>query len=540
MPRSRWWPLLTLAVVIVPPVSIVVWKTVGAASRSTSIPRDSQPSLIDSVGTRSSVASNGPKSRIDGVDGVGESTQMAAVRPRASASERLSSTEGVSEKKAESQKKPVKKDWSPKLEARIAAAARELGTREVKVENPNTLYFEHGAYIPGPYTIRREGFGLYVNGKVSWHIPAIPESYVEEFPGPPPGLTRKTSWKQIDQHHETKKFWPYRYEYWFFSHYPPAEAEKRFVEFLRALPFVKTLSWIPAMNGKRYLRVESHAGDTREFFTSWWDPKQKGQDFSSVFGIPQKDRIRPLGVDRLQETRAALERGMKFIEAVASSGDVVIFGPDAHIRLRHPFPMWKNIVQVVEILKSNASAKVKAYAIYPRIVDRSQRADPWDARPATGGWRTVKELVHHFRGHPQLDQRIAALKKKYNIPDWKQPPEPPPTKIPDKLKNDPRLTPQGTIREALRLLQAKKYQEYYDRCCLPSKYGKRSIPDISKKGYFEQMIDAYRNMQNTKPQIDDIDDTGYFHADDSKLKNKENAFKKTPIRKVGPLWLIGY
>jgi len=439
-------------------------------------------------------------------------------------------------------KSDAKQELSVELKAEIAASARKLGTQEIRVDNPDTFFFRRGEYVTRPYTIRRDGYTLSMNGFIGTQLPAIPEDYETLRPKLPAYiLKRDISWKEIDAKEPlSKTHWRNRQLRWFLTHYPPLEAKKLSVEFIRTLPFVKEAEW---RNGfpKQYLHVVSHAGDARDFFTSWWNPERKAQDFlPTAWGFREEDRFRPFAPGRLQYFDEILDKRMKSIEKGVSSGDVNIIGTAGSLRIEHSSPRWKNIVNVVAILKSDASDKLKAHEIYPRIVDKFKRRENDFDRSRSNDWAIIKQLVRNFKAHPQLDERIAKLKKEHNIADWKQPPEPAQPKVPAKLKNDPRLTPVGTIRAALKVLEAKNFQEYIDHYLKPSTTGKQqTVKQLTRNDYPQRLTILLRHIQNDKPIIDDIDDTCYFAVDAEKFKGTV-ARGKFPLRKIGPLWLIGY
>ena len=249
---------------------------------------------------------------------------------------------------------------------------------------------------------------------------------------------------------------------------------------------------------------------------------------------------------RVDEILKNLEGRIAARQKILTTGELAFIDEEHgwHFRIRRDDRRWKNIVDIVAILKSNASKKLKAQEFYRRLGSRFPFKPGY--HPMGPQWELVKQIVRNYKTHPQLDRRVAELKKRMKLPDWKRPPEPQAQKIPPKLKNDPRVTPQGTIREALKALEAKQYQKYMDQYEYNKNAGKQTGEQLGKNKYLPYTIIALRNALKKKPVIDDIDDdVAYFLLDSPELENmpeelRGDFFKRLPLRRIGALWRIGY
>ncbi|MGH7926607.1 MAG: hypothetical protein ACREQV_02275, partial [Candidatus Binatia bacterium] len=307
--------------------------------------------------------------------------------------------------------------YSAQLERQIAKTAQQIGSRKIgPIEDTDTFFFWDGRYIARSYTIRREGYKLYLNGVEIDRVSPIPEGYQENLPELPKHITGGSSWEDVDKLRVNGKRWDSAFVGWFYWHYPKDEASKRVVQALRELPFVKEVEWVPAGQNKRYLRIVSHAGDERHYFTSWWNPKNKSE-FDYIYGVP--DVHRPNSIEYVEYLRDLLEQRMDSLEEVLRSGDLMFVSEHGPLRVsregEQELKRWQEIVNVVAILKSNLPEEEKVREIVERLATRR-----FEGAPA---WNVARNLVRNFQGHPQLDQRIDELRKTVDIPLWKPPAE---------------------------------------------------------------------------------------------------------------------
>ena len=328
-------------------------------------------------------------------------------------------------RQAKGKKTPTPEELGPEF----VETARKIGTREVgPIEHPETFYFRNGRYFTRPYTIRRTGYALYLNDVEIDRLSPLPHGHpkpLAKVPELPEQITAKSSWKEVEQIRidGTKDGlrWRVAFPFWFYTHYETEEeASKQFVDALRKLPFVKTVEWVTweMDRTKRYLRVVSHAGDERHFFTSWWSP-DLSSGFDLVYGPPDPEKIiKPHSDKYVESMKTILEKRIQVLEGILRSGDLVFisdFGP-LRVSRERDRKDWSEIVNIVAILKSEIPTKQKMDALAQRLIKREEHRVEQSSE-----WKIVENLVENFKGDPQLDQRIEDLRKKVTIPLWEPP-----------------------------------------------------------------------------------------------------------------------
>jgi hypothetical protein len=122
------------------------------------------------------------------------------------------------------------------------------------------LVFLDGRYLDAPYTVSRRGTGIYINDA---HLrdygrwPPFKFDEVAEDPGVPPGLTKDSSFDDMKIPGKTDA-WNCRKFRWLMAHYALDEARRRYMEYVKSLPFVKNVGplehemvMVETFNGKK-------------------------------------------------------------------------------------------------------------------------------------------------------------------------------------------------------------------------------------------------------------------------------------------------
>jgi len=98
--------------------------------------------------------------------------------------------------------------------------------------------FLDGVYIEAPYSVSRRGGDIYVNdAKIEDVVGMWPPPYAEDKdPGMPPGLTKDSTFKDLDFPDRPGDSWDRKKRRWLCSHFPPEEATRRTIEYYMSLP----------------------------------------------------------------------------------------------------------------------------------------------------------------------------------------------------------------------------------------------------------------------------------------------------------------
>jgi hypothetical protein len=417
----------------------------------------------------------------------------------------------------------------------VAQIVKTLGSRAAEpIQQPEMILFWEGRFVPDPYQLRRDGYSLYLNEAEVFRHPSAPNSYQKVLPPVPKGVTRDSSWKDIERHHVDGKQWHVARMQYFSSHFGPDERVARLVEDVKSLPFVNEVEWVP-WQGKEYLRVVTHAGDERHFFTSWWDPDRRSE-FDTVYdSLPDTTPYRAEVVkDRLEEQIGAYEQLLSLpkLLIVSSAGVVGCESRDS-----------EKIAHTMDILASERSQRAKVYGLYYLLVDEVDRADEarvWLDR--TSQWMTIKQLVANFQTHAQLEERVAAVRGSVEVAQWTPAAEKPLPALPENLRNDPRLTPEGSVREALRLLAAGDNKAIVDGYLVQPKdptARRMTVELFNKGGHRERLLQLLQNARGKKAVVDAVDLTATISIDDSGSNARSTPANVVRLRRVGHLWQIG-
>jgi len=242
--------------------------------------------------------------------------------------------------------------------------------------------FVDGVYLDAPYTVTRRGSGILVNDEVivqplpEWPLPT-PEPLPTENPKVPPSLERTTP----HQHPDVLGYIRTKLAY-IKANYPETELSTRFSEALESLPCVE--------------RVKG--GTPTTVTVEWTDG-----DVTSIRIVPPARASLPMDENsirgRLDGERARLEKKLakgKGVFYFSDGGEINV----SKNRIEERLPI------LFDILASDQSTEKKFQAVRE-----------------TMGWQVVKKdgygstLVTHFKSSPQLEARIAELRRKNGPPE---------------------------------------------------------------------------------------------------------------------------
>ena len=290
-----------------------------------------------------------------------------------------------------------------------------------ETQQTEALMFVGGHFVAAPYVMRiaLSERRVYINHFVAHELPFASGGYQPELPPLPAGIDASTSWQKIDDLTGGCTGWSRDFCAYFFSVYPPSEAEEKFVSALQELPFYQRHEWAPKTGRKLVLRVYSKAGDKRDYFCGRWNP-----DIKSEFDFPYPSGPSDLCLLSQQGdlVKNSLNEFARYFKSNINAGEIIISGVETNgwIRIKRDNKRWYEIVNVVRILKSTLPNPEKIDTIYRRI-SNEEWPDDLAVRQQQPEWQAIAELVKNFQPHPQLDQRITELEKNLPIPLWSPP-----------------------------------------------------------------------------------------------------------------------
>jgi hypothetical protein len=277
------------------------------------------------------------------------------------------------------------------------------------------VFFE-GRYVPLPYRVSVRGNSLFIGRRRVFKYPIAPTIggslvYQEQLP-PMSGIHARSTWKDVERILVDGRPWNERFALYYGSHFPPDEAFDHLRDAVAKLPFIREVQVVPAPQFEpdaRYIRAISKSGEERDFYSSWWDPKNRG-GFDYVF--------KP--IDARKFTREKIDHDLgesakQFTERIAGEEILILSPKHGHHYISRATDRkhWDQIANAVQILKSDLSEDAKIKAILPRLYDQP-------ARKGTA-WNQVKELVQNFRPDPQLDAQMRQLELELAVPVWSPP-----------------------------------------------------------------------------------------------------------------------
>ncbi len=113
-----------------------------------------------------------------------------------------------------------------------------FGTNEGKPIDSGFVFYD-GRYVEAPYRVIRRGVGLYLN---ETRLPESgawpPTDYEDKDPGVPPGLTRNSTFADLEFKDKPGDSWDRKKVRWLRRHHTPEEAQRLIVRYYEELPFV--------------------------------------------------------------------------------------------------------------------------------------------------------------------------------------------------------------------------------------------------------------------------------------------------------------
>ena len=252
-----------------------------------------------------------------------------------------------------------------------------FGINEGKPIDRGFLLYD-GRYVEAPYRVSRRGVGLYVNHIRLPYSGAWPPEYEEDKdPGVPPGLTRNSTFADLRLKDKSGGTWSGKKLRWLKRHYPPEEARRLYVQYLKDLPFVAKVEVVSA----DYVKMTTHAGETTNIV--------------GLAGAPYIPPTKEQVIEGLEYQRRRLEGRLQAGDCILmfSTGSEISFGQRRAVR---------DLPVAVEILSSKRSDAEKA-----DLLDR--------IGILLGSDPTFLMLVTRFQPSAQLTERLRALSEKTGI-----------------------------------------------------------------------------------------------------------------------------
>lgn len=261
-----------------------------------------------------------------------------------------------------------------------AEVIKELGAWKGKPVDAGFVFVD-GRYIEAPYIISRQGVGIFVNDtrlrdRAVWP----PVDYEDEDPGMPPGLTRDSTFDDLNIPADSGGGrWDGKKIRWIKRHFEPKEARERIIEYYRSLPFIKD--------------VRNSERDPRDLILETFGGEKIPVDISSPpYFPPTKAQVVAIMDRDCANLEERLGKGDCFF--LFSRGGEISFGQNKAA---------KDLGLMVEILTSERTAEEKK--------DLLQRM----AIMPSGGVTVFDALVTQFKGSPALDARIERLVQEMGV-----------------------------------------------------------------------------------------------------------------------------
>jgi hypothetical protein len=292
-----------------------------------------------------------------------------------------------------------------------AEVIKELGAWKGKPVDAGFVFVD-GRYVEAPYTVSRQGVGIFVNDtrlrdRAVWP----PVDYEDEDPGMPPGLTRDSTFDDLnipgDRWGDT---WDRKKVRWIERHFNREEARERIIEYYRSLPFIKDVR-----DGERCptdIILETFSG------------KKVTMDVSPPYFPPTKAQV-----------VATMDRYCANLEERLGKGDCFFLFSRAGEISFGQHKAAKDLGLMVEILTSERTAEEKK--------DLLQRM----AIMPSGGVTGFDSLVRQFKGSPALNARIERLVQEMGVT---------PTRLEDVPSEAPFTKRAREMRERLLQKEAQK------------------------------------------------------------------------------------
>ena len=296
---------------------------------------------------------------------------------------------------------PIPAEQAPSPATDVAEVPASEIVRELVIDQPATLYFHSGHHYRPPFRLIQTKTKIVLNSNsgsvIIYQFPFSPGGDLRSFPELPKGVTAESSWKDLDKQKISYTLINNATSYFGRRHKTSAAAEK-FSEYVKSLPFVKSVAWSDAPEGteggynpaknddrgpRQYLRVASNAGDERDLFTSWWNPHatdDEKDEFPYVFGYPDQEYMIPNSPERAAWIKKSLDKSWRDLEHILSDGDLYIIDGKGSVRDRLREPKVQTLAQIGVILQKSVSNQQRATEIMQRLaVPRVDKTD-WNPR----------------------------------------------------------------------------------------------------------------------------------------------------------------
>ena len=228
----------------------------------------------------------------------------------------------------------------------------QFGVHEEIIENENLVFFFLGQYIEAPYHLTRKGVKIYVNDVMVSERRWPGDFYLAEDPPLPRGLTRESSFADLEKGDPLGEDWNRLKVRYLYSNFSNQEAKQRYVRAYLDLPFVQqvTITPDPVFPSLPIFNAVAFNGDK---FSGAMDYTADSQPVSSKF-----------------MAKILQENVEKWRERLDQQG--LLWGWTGH---PPGSPAWAAVPEIVEILQSDAQASAKAKQLTPLLYNRIPFSD---------------------------------------------------------------------------------------------------------------------------------------------------------------------
>lgn len=261
---------------------------------------------------------------------------------------------------------------------------KEFGKTDGEPIHSGFIFFD-GRYIDAPYVVSRRGLEVFINDVMvgKWRQWPLPDIIVKEDPGLPRGLTKDSTFDDLDDKNNPYNGYRARKYRYLHQHFPPEIAIKKIADYYASLPFVRRVTFEDSVT----IIVETVRGEKRGIDIG---PPTPG---SLSSGQVTKEEI----LKRLEETRGNFERRLKKGSCIflVSKGGGVSFG-----KMR----ACENLPLAIEILRSSRpdSEKISLLQKLSVIPKGCEEGD-------------FCKIVTNFKASHQLEDRINTLVEETGI-----------------------------------------------------------------------------------------------------------------------------
>ncbi|MGB2780922.1 MAG: hypothetical protein WBD63_05550 [Phycisphaerae bacterium] len=251
---------------------------------------------------------------------------------------------------------------------------KELGVWKGKPVDAGFVFID-GRYVEAPYTVSRQGVGIFVNDtRLRDGAVWPPVDYEDKDPGMPPGLTPDSTFDDLNIPADSGGGrWDRKKVRWIKRHFNREEARERIIEYYRSLPFIKD--------------VRDSERDPTDIILETFSGRTVRMDI----GLP------PYFPPTKAQVVAIMDRDCAMLEERLGKGDCFfLFSRGGEISFGQHKAV-KDLGLMVEILTSERTPEEKKDLLQRMAIMPSGKVTVFDA------------LVTQFKGSPALDARIGRL-----------------------------------------------------------------------------------------------------------------------------------